>query len=168
MPPLDLLQGEFAIRKRAAAPGMTHRAAVYAALTALFLLAAGIIDGFRHDQGAEALAATVTARAEAAGIAIPADSDPLPALRLAAAERGAGGGFSPSAQALFAAVRSAPGISIASMEWTGGRLLADLSMQAGTGAEALLPSIEAAGYRLISGAAETTANGLRTSIEVVP
>lgn len=167
-PPLDLLQGEFARRTQSAAPGMARRAGIYIGIASLCLLAAGLVDGFRHQQGAEMLAVTIAARAEAAGIPIPAGTDPLPALRLAAAERGAGGGFSSAAQALFSAVRSSPGVAIETLEWSGGRLLADLSLQPNSSVETLRPSIEAAGYRLIAGSADRGEDGIRTSIEVTP
>ncbi|MBZ6379799.1 hypothetical protein B5C34_14640 [Pacificimonas flava] len=167
-PELDLLQGDYARRGESALPGLAKRASVYLFSAALLFLAAVLIDGVRHDRAADRLTGAIAERAAAAGVGLPAATDPLPALRLAAARSGAGGGFSLAMETLAAAVRGAPGISVSSLSWAGGRLGAEIRLSPGADSEALRPAVEAAGLRLVTGPVEAAENGSRSTIEIVP
>ena len=166
-PPLDLLQGEFAVREHAAGPGRARRLASIAAAATLTLLLALLVDGWRQDQAAEQAEAEIIAVAAAAGVPQTA-ADPVQALRLAAAERGAGGGFRAAASVLFAAVRGVPGASVERLEWRGGRLLADVLLQRGANVDALRPGVEGGGYTLVSSSSLPVEGGVRAAVELTP
>lgn len=168
MPLVNLLQGDFAASREAADPARLRRLAGWLAAAALLFLVAILVDGLRHRQAADEARAEIAALAEASGIPVAGPDTAIQSLRIAAAERGVGGGMQAATSALFVAVRSAPGITIETLEWRGGRLSASLAIAAGSSADLLRPSIEAAGFRLVTGAAEGTGSGTRQSVEIVP
>lgn len=169
LPLVNLLQGAYAPVRRVSDPGRRRRLTLSLAAAAILALLAVGVDGLRHQGAADAVRAKLRADATAAGAELAAGADPLPALRLAAAERGTGGGIQRASQVLFSAVRAAPGTTIEAMEWRSGRLLATLSLPVAASSEALRPGVEAAGLRLIGGTPEPMEGGKRReTVEIAP
>ena len=167
LPPLNLLQGSYAVRSPKVLPGRIRRMGLMAFAAGALVLAALLVDGWRHNAAAETARDEIDAIAGEEGITL-GDGDPVLATRLALAERGAGAGMSGAAEALFNGLRAAPGMTIESLEWRGGRLVAGLKLPAGVGTDLIRPTVEGAGYQLSGGAVTPTDDGARTIVEIVP
>ncbi|MGB7406302.1 MAG: type II secretion system protein GspL [Pacificimonas sp.] len=163
-PILNLRQGRFRHAGPRAAPGLVKRMSLLAAAAVLLFVMATGVTAWRQDRAAAALEVQTAQLAEDAGVTV--DGDPLPALRLAMAERIAGAGFQPAAAALFAAVRSAPGTSVRELDWNSERLAATIAFPRSSSAEALRPGIEGAGFAYRAGPARGRESDRTADIEV--
>ncbi|MEE4350977.1 MAG: type II secretion system protein GspL [Pacificimonas sp.] len=168
-PALNLLQGDFAAAQPAAGQGTTRRTALLVGLALVALWLSALFDAWRHDRSAHALEAVIAETVAAAGVNAQTPGAALPALRLAAAERGAGGAFMLAFEALTAGIRGSAGLTIVSLDWQGGRLMAELAVAPGADPEALRAGVEAAGLRFVAGpvsGGEGTGN--RAAVEITP
>lgn len=160
-PPLDLRQGVFARRRRRSIDwALVRRLAVLALAVLAVTLAIDVVTIIRLNLAAGA----AEARAEAlARSGLPrgetvTDPDRQLAERLTAV-RGPGAGFSATAAAVFAAVRSVPGSEVTALGFAAdGTLTASLAVQREAAATDLKRAIEAEGFTVTAGTFQS-ANG---------
>lgn len=166
-PPLDLRQGPFARARRFAIDWALIRRLAWLSVAVLAVtLAIDLVKIARYDLGADALQARADALAEQSLPRGETMTDPARQLdeRLARV-RGPGQGFSGTAAAIFAVVRSLPGVELTALDFqSDGDVRIGVATDREAAATDLKRALEAAGFSVRAGVFQ--ANGGRVTGEM--